>query len=176
MIFIFSRHSFRCVTWRKLHLDRNTVCIFLVMNLVKLIYRVKCMKEERYAHSTVQYKPSVAATIDSSFSAWPWWKCEKFVLYCRCSYHSFAYISSHSKTYFFKQAWQVARIRYIAKVCFEVRKKDLGERERCFASADTKEVQVFVGITTKYVIKYTYILSLRKGYWSRNVTWLALSR
>ena len=33
------------------------------MNLVQLIYRVKCMKEERYAHSTVQFKPSVAAAM-----------------------------------------------------------------------------------------------------------------
>ena len=28
------------------------------------------------------------------------------------------------------QAWQGVRMRYIAKVCFEVRKKDLRERER----------------------------------------------
>ena len=37
------------------------MCIFLAVVLVKLIYRVKCIKEERYAHSTVQCKPSVAA-------------------------------------------------------------------------------------------------------------------
>ena len=42
-------------------MDRNEECIFLAVVLVKLIYRVKCIKEERYAHSTEQCKPSVAA-------------------------------------------------------------------------------------------------------------------
>ena len=39
------------------------MCIFLAVVLVKLIYRVKCIKEERYAHSTEQCKPSAATTV-----------------------------------------------------------------------------------------------------------------
>ena len=125
---------------KKLHLDRNTVCIFLVMTLVKLIYRVKCMKEERYAHSTVQYKPSVAATMTVLLQ-------RELDGNARNSY----FIVGVIITYLLKslliptpifsmnelsrittaQAWQVARIRFIAKVCFEVQKKIL-ERENAF--------------------------------------------
>ena len=113
------------------------MCIFLAVVLVKLIYRVKCIKEERYAHSTVQCKPSVAAattvllqrdlngnTRNSYFIV------GVVITYLLISLFIAVYIFSMNELsgVTSAQAWQVARIRYIAKVCFEARKKDLRER------------------------------------------------
>ena len=102
------------------------------------------MKEERYAHSTVQFKPSVAAAMtvllqrDLNGNA-------------RNSYFTVGLVITYLLTgislfipvHIFSmnelpgvttaQAWQGARMRYIAKVCFEVRKNDLTlERENAF--------------------------------------------
>ena len=123
-------------------MDRNEECIFLAVVLVKLIYRVKCIKEERYAHSTEQCKPSVAAATtvllqrDLNGNA----RNSYFIVGVVITY---LLISLFIPVHIFSmnelsgiataQAWQVAIIRYIAKVCFEVRKNDLTlERENAF--------------------------------------------
>ena len=112
------------------------------MNLVKLIYRVKCMKEERYAHSTVQFKPSVAAAMtvvlqrDLNGNARnSYFTVGLVITYLLISLFIPVHIFSMNELpgVTTAQAWQVARMRYIAKVCFEVRKNDLTlERENAF--------------------------------------------
>ena len=83
------------------------------------------MKEERYAHSTVQFKPSVAAAMtvllqrdlngnarNSYFTA--------VITYLLISLFIPVHIFSMNELpgVTTAQAWQGARIRYIAKVCF----------------------------------------------------------
>ena len=94
-----------------------------------------------YAHSTEQCKPSVAAATtvllqrDLNGNA----RNSYFIVGVVITY---LLISLFIPVHIFSmnelsgittaQAWQGARIRYIAKVCFEVRKKDLRERENAF--------------------------------------------
>ena len=119
------------------------------MVLVKLIYIVKCMKEERYAYSTVQYKPSVAAAMTvllqhdlDKNSRNSYFIVAVVITYLPISLFIPAHIFSINELSGITtaQAWQVAIIRYIAKVCFEVRKKDLRERERTLFGAVLSEV------------------------------------
>ena len=95
------------------------------MVLVKLIYIVKCMKEKRYAYSTVQYKPSVAATMTvllqhdlDKNSRNSYFIVGVVITYLPISLFIPARIFSINELSGITtaQAWQVAIIRYIAKV------------------------------------------------------------
>ena len=121
------------------------------------------MKEERYTYSTEQYKPSLEAAMtvliqrDLNGNA----RNSYFIVGVVITYllislfipvHIFLMneLSGITTT----QAWQVARIRYIAKVCFEVRKKDLRERERFSPLFHQKWVKIiFIRRKCKFLLE-----------------------